>query len=71
MTQNEARKLQVGQRVSFIAGMNDDSAGTVREVSYAAAKIEWDDGKWGLFTFNDPSVPWPQVHLGELPKDAD
>lgn len=40
--------MKVGQRVEWKV---DGARGTVREMSYAAVKIEWDDHKWAMMPF--------------------
>lgn len=57
MTNAEGRKLKPGARVEWI----DGARGTVREATYAAIKIEWDDGKWCLMQFAGHEVPWQNL----------
>lgn len=59
MTVAEARTIKAGQRVVW---ESDAARGTVREVSYASLKIEWDDGKWALMPFAGDNVPFEQLH---------
>lgn len=60
MTVAQAKRLKVGQQVKW----NDGSTGTIRETSYAAVKIEWQDGKWALFPFHNPDTPWQRLSKG-------
>lgn len=57
MTSAEGKKLKTGARVEW----NDGARGTVREATYAAIKIEWDDGKWCLMQFAGANVPWENL----------
>lgn len=57
MTSAAGKKLDVGDRVQW----SDGARGTVREISYAAVKIQWDDDKWCLLTFADPKTPWHEL----------
>lgn len=57
MTVNDGRKLKTSARVEWI----DGARGTVREATYAAIKIEWDDGKWCLMQFAGHDVPWKNL----------
>ena len=58
MTVKEAQKLKVGDNVIFIP---DGALGHVAEKSYAAVRIDWIDGKSGLFPFKDPKCPWQEI----------
>lgn len=53
MNADQGKRLKKNDRVRW----HDGALGTVRESSYAAVKIEWDDGQWALFTF-DERTPW-------------
>lgn len=64
MTANEARKFKVGTRVKWA----DGALGTVRETSYAAVKIEWDDAQWLLLPFADDRAPWQNLSVSEIPR---
>lgn len=58
MTVAEGRKLGVGDRVAW----SDGALGTVREISYAAVKVQWDDDQWCLLTFADKGTPWRELN---------
>ena len=58
MTAAAGKKLDVGDRVQW----SDGVLGTVREISYAAVKIQWDDNQWCLLTFADKGTPWQEVN---------
>ena len=55
MTAQQATKLKVGDSVQWKA---DGAVGTVREIGYAAIKIEWADNQWALMPFADTRAPW-------------
>lgn len=57
MTAGGGRTLVVNDRLQW----SDGCLGTVREISYAAVKIQWDDDQWCLLTFADKGTPWQDV----------
>ncbi len=61
MTTKEGRGLKVGDRVYWSP---DGALGTVRETSYAAVKIQWDDDQWALFPFHD-DAPWAALRASK------
>jgi hypothetical protein len=49
MTEKEARKLKVGDRVMF----SDGILGVVEQVGYDAAQFRWEDGQVGVIHNGD------------------
>jgi preprotein translocase subunit YajC len=49
MTEKEARKLKVGDRVVF----SDGVTGIVEQVGYSAAQFRWEDGQCGVIHNDD------------------
>lgn len=57
MTAAAGKKLDVGDRVAW----SDGALGTVKEITYAAVKVQWEDGAVTLLTFGDKGTPWHEV----------
>lgn len=53
MTEQESRKLKVGDRVKFCDAFKPGHPGTVTDVGYYAVKVAYDDGIIGVTDHRD------------------